>query len=149
MKYVWIALTATLLIGCSEDNTEQEEVQQDQEENNAAETEPESTDDSAVEFRNVDVKVENNEVQLTGEGKSDTDVAYFKLDQGESQIVEETEVELDPNEQGWGQFEITVQLSDEVASTEEVPVIMLYGKNASGEVINPNYIPVDLENQIS
>jgi len=59
-------------------------------------------------------------------------------------IIEEAHLSLDDPQNGWSDVEITLDLTDKYSNNEEPPIIVLYGKNSEGEIVNTNYIPIDL-----
>ncbi|PAV29224.1 hypothetical protein CIL05_12570 [Virgibacillus profundi] len=132
MKYIILLLTAIMLIGCAES----------QEPN----TETETQESATVNFRNIDVQIEANQINLAGEANTEEDEIFYTVDHGEQMIVEETNIQLDEGTHGWSSFELEITLPEKSADKIEAPIVTLYGKNKAGKVMNPNYIPVDLEN---
>ena len=60
-------------------------------------------------------------------------------------IVEETKVTLDETEDGWGEYKIELDLTDDMYEREEYPVLVLYVKASDNTKVNPTYIPIDLQ----
>ncbi|MHA6251675.1 hypothetical protein [Oceanobacillus sp. CAU 1775] len=100
--------------------------------------------ESTVSFRSMDIQVEDNTFTLVGEVNTDEDEFYYEIKQGEEVITEETAVEVVKEESRWVSFEISEEIPEDAFDGEDAPIITLYGKNESGEVVNPNYIPVDI-----
>ncbi|TRM11891.1 hypothetical protein FH966_09450 [Lentibacillus cibarius] len=124
-KWVIILFAAILLSACS----------------NAEETEDET---KKLQFRKMDVTVNENTVLLTGEAQTAAQKIYFTLEQGDTTLVEETSIKLQKNSQGWSEFNIDMEINKKVKNAEEVPIIILYGKTENGKMVNKNHIPVDL-----
>ncbi|APC47487.1 hypothetical protein J5S49_17920 [Virgibacillus halodenitrificans] len=128
-KCIMLIIVISLLAGCSEKGSQ---VKEDEE-----------TEGNAVSFRNIDVKVEGGNVRMTGEVNSDTSTFYYKLKQNEKTLVNEKNKKYVNME--WQKFTIEFKLPDNIAQDGEPPFLLLYGKNEAGEVINPNYFPLDLD----
>src|SRR5699024_12147481 len=99
-----------LLIGSSNDSGKQTETPENEETKDMTETK----DQVAASFRNVDIKVENEQALIEGEAKSTNDTFYYQIKQGDSVLVEETEVTLDETNLGWGKFDMELDLTDEM-----------------------------------
>ncbi|AIF45220.1 hypothetical protein [Virgibacillus sp. SK37] len=127
-RFMLIILIA-LLIGCSEKGPE---VKDDEE-----------SEENTVSFRNVDVKVEDGNVRMTGEANTNTNTFYYKLKQNEKTIVDEKS-KKDVNME-WQEFMIEFKLPETIEQDGEPPFLLLYGKNEAGEAINPNYFPLDID----
>ncbi|WP_164669499.1 hypothetical protein [Virgibacillus doumboii] len=107
----------------------------------------ESAESSAIQFSNIDVKVNENNIRVTGEAQAADDTFYYKLEQGESVLVEESKVKLKKKAHGGISFEIKLERNFEASDSEDVPVLTLYDKNGDGEIVNENYVPIDLAKQ--
>jgi len=140
MKYLILIASAFLLIGCSNDSGKQTETPETAETKDMTETK----DQVAVSFRNVDIKIENERALIEGEAKSTNDTFYYQIKQGDSVLVEETEVTLDETNLGWGKFDMELDLTDDMAEHEESPIVMLYVKGKDDTMVNPNYFPIDM-----
>ncbi|HLR41087.1 MAG TPA: hypothetical protein VK091_05380 [Virgibacillus sp.] len=140
MKYLILIASAFLLIGCSNASGKQTETPETEETKDMTETK----DQVAASFRNVDIKVENEQALIEGEAKSTNDTFYYQIKQGDSVLVEETEVTLDETNLGWGKFDMELDLTDEMAEHEESPIVMLYVKGKDDTMVNPNYFPIDM-----
>lgn len=140
MKQLVIMLLCTfILVACSnEEDTNKEPNNDDSQQ---------SEESASVEFRNIDVKIGKNTIQVNGEAKATDETIYFKFEQGETVLANETAINLEKNEKGWGSFNIEVELSPKVSKTKKIPLITLYDKNKDGKVINQNYIPINLVEQ--
>ncbi|RYG72596.1 hypothetical protein EU245_09700 [Lentibacillus lipolyticus] len=137
-KWVFIAFAAIVLSACS--NTG--ESNGNNETNKEANEQTEET--ASVTFRKMDVTTEESTIQVTGEAQTVGDSIYYTFEQGDTVLVEENEINLQKNEQGWASFSIELELNERIKNTEEVPIIILYGKNDSGEKVDQNHVPVDL-----
>src|SRR5690625_6723320 len=122
MKYLILSASAFLQIGCSNDSGKQTETPETAETKDMTETK----DQVAVSFRNVDIKIENERALIEGEAKSTNDTFDYQIKQGESVLVEETEVTSDESNHGWGKCDMELDRSDDTAEHEESPTVMLY-----------------------
>ncbi len=150
-KFIIMLFCALALVACSsEDETSSESAS----ENSGEETNTESNSDkgeetnksAAVQFRNVGMEVKGSTIQVSGEAKAKDDTFFYKFEQGDSAIVKETSVEFEKNEQGWGSFQLELELTQKVREAQVMPVITLYDKKEDGTMVNKNYLPVDLRN---
>src|SRR5690625_7732834 len=93
MRYFLIIVSFLFVVGCSSN----EEPTADPEETN------EQTEESNVyiSFSEVDVRIEDKEVQVDGAARTDEDTFYYTLDQGETVIVEDTEVSIEDAQGDW------------------------------------------------
>src|SRR5699024_4474543 len=140
MKYLILIASAFLLIGCSNASGKQTETPETEETKDMTETK----DQVAASFRNVDIKVENEQALIEGEAKSTNDTFYYQIKKGDSVLVEETEVTLDETNLGWGKFDRELELTDDMAEKEKSPIVMLYVKGKEDTMVNPNYFPIDM-----
>ncbi|WP_163972018.1 putative periplasmic lipoprotein [Oceanobacillus halotolerans] len=143
-KYLLLLMSVIFLMACSDEGAEKE--QQDDSSQETEEDVTESSDDGTTAiFQNIDIRIVNKQkVSVTAEAKATNDVIYYKVEHDGKDIIEETEVTL---EEEWQEFNISITLPDDVVETEVVPVLMLYGKNEAGEMVNPNYVPIDFIRQ--
>lgn len=147
-KLIIMLFCALVLVACSsEDGANSESANENSEEE--TNTEPngdksEETDESAaVQFRNVGMEIQGSTIQVSGEAKAKDDTFFYKFEQGDSKIVKETSVELEKNDQGWGSFQLDLELTQKVREAQVMPVITLYDKKEDGTMVNKNYLPVD------
>lgn len=98
----------------------------------------------SISFREVDVKVEDKIAYLKGEVNTTENQFFYTVEQGESRISDETSIELDAKRKEWEEFNMEIPLSEENLKSEEVPIIKLYVK-ANDNIINPNYIPIEIK----
>lgn len=134
-----------LLTGCSDGADKQTKVdepsEQTERQDNAV-----SMDDSGFNFRNIDVTiVDQTDVHIRGEAKGPSDVIYYKVELDEV-LVEETELPLDHTGE-WNAFAIDLTLTDDTVESGDIPVLMLYGKDEAGNIVQPNYIGIDYVRQ--
>lgn len=130
LKFSLLLLPFLLLFACGEDD-EVTEMNQKQ-----------SEEETFVVFRNLDIQTEKNSFVLTGEVNAMENVFYYSIEQGEETLVEEQPFEVDDSE--WAAFEITEELPEQVLEGEDPPIINMYGKTTDNEIVNPNYIPIDV-----
>lgn len=111
------------------------------------ESEPELDQQAtSVQFRNVDVNIESEQFHIIGEVNSSGGLYYYQVELDGDIIQEEAYEEVENLTDEWSKFEIVETLPREVLEGNEPPVVVLYGKNQSGEPINENYIPIDTQN---
>ncbi|WP_404458756.1 hypothetical protein [Oceanobacillus kapialis] len=144
MKKIMIVMVIILLAGCS--NT-----QENNERTEESANEHEQETDVSVSIQNLDVQVNDKAMEaiITGEASLSGSDLYYTLEQGDRELAIEESVELEANAHGLSSFEISVEIPEETSSGEQPPVVKLYGKNNSGEEINPNYIPIDVAAETS
>lgn len=131
IKYFLFIICLFILAACEEDSVPAGN-------NESSETE------ISVSFRNLDVQTEASSFMLTGEVNADENVFYYTVKQGENELLSEQSIDISEEAAGWSEFEITGEIPEEALQEEETPIITLYGKDAAGEEINPNYIPIDV-----
>ncbi|MUV36541.1 hypothetical protein JNUCC1_00344 [Lentibacillus sp. JNUCC-1] len=154
MKYIiMILLSAVILAGCgseSDQNTEQttdnQAKQEVNEELNEGSNETKNEETAMdIAFKNIDIKIHDKKnVRIKGEAKSSNEKAYYQI-LHKDVLVEETKIELEGED--WTSFTIETTLPQDVIETEEVPVLMIYGKTESGKEVNPNYFGIDFIRQ--
>lgn len=136
-RVLFIIISLSLIVACS--HGENNEVSQT--EGNRTENNVES--DVSVKFAGIDVFIKRHTIQITGDVQTTEDHFYYKLDNDEEIIVEETKVEVEQEDGEWNSFEIEIDIEDEGLTNEDVPFLTFYGKDGD-TIINPNYVPVDL-----
>ncbi|MFC2949944.1 hypothetical protein [Virgibacillus sediminis] len=132
MRYILIILAAAaVLAGCSGtvDDKENETAEQG---------------NTAVSLRNIDVITTGNEIQLTAEASTAQEELFYKLEQGEETLIEESSFTPGEGEGEWRKFQLNIGMPDELDSSGKAPIITIYAKDEQGEPVNPNYIPVDM-----
>ena len=132
MRFMMLMMIMVFLVACG--NTEER----------IDENDAESGEMESVNLRNVNVETKDLEVNVTGEASTVSNEFYYRVDEEGNVIIEEAYLPLEETEIGWSEFELTLDLTEEYTNNEEPPIIVLYGKNSDGEIINPNYIPVDM-----
>jgi len=140
MKYLILIASAFILIGCS--NNEKETETPDPEQANEA---TERVDEVEGSFRGGNIIYRKNYAQIEGSAKTTNDKFYYHVEQEGEVIVEETEVTLDETEDGWGEYKIELDLTDDMYEQEEYPVLVLYVKASDDTKVNPTNIPIDLQ----
>ncbi|WP_164215023.1 hypothetical protein [Virgibacillus sp. YIM 98842] len=132
MRFILLIIAILFLAACG--NTEESVDENDAEQ-----------DEAGVDFRNIDVQTEDLEVNVTGQASTDSNEFYYRVEEAGNVILEEARVSLEEAQTDWREFEIMLDLSEKYSNNnEEPPIILLYGKNSEGEMVNPNYIPIDL-----
>jgi hypothetical protein len=133
MRFILLIIAILFLAACG--NTEESVDENDAEQDEAG----------SVDFRNIDVQTEDLEVNVTGQASTDSNEFYYRVEEAGDVIMEEARVSLEEAQTDWREFEIMLDLSEKYSNNnEEPPIILLYGKNSEGEMVNPNYIPIDL-----
>jgi len=135
MRYLLMVAAAVVLVGCSGEDNEASEVDETAEQNV-------QESNTSVNFRNLDMTVEDDNFHLVGEVTTSENIFYYTIEQGDEVLQEETAVELEQGE--WIDFEIDGSLPEDADDHSEPPIILLYGKDGNGETVNPNYVPIDL-----
>lgn len=129
-KYLWMLVCLLIFTACG--NMDEDKANNE-------------NDHQSVAFRHIDVVVEEDQVQITGEMNSWDGNFYYHVLQGEEKVIEEQKVSTDHID-FWSSFTIDVS-KDEINESEEIPHLVLYGKDEQEKQINPNYIPIDLEQE--
>src|SRR5699024_9545723 len=105
-----------------------------------------SADETGFMFRKIDVTiVDQTDVHITGEAKGPADVLYYKVELDDV-LIEETELTLDQASE-WSEFAIDLTLSSDTVESGDIPVLVLYGKDEDGNMLQPNYIGIDYVRQ--
>src|SRR5699024_124907 len=97
----------------------------------------------AVNFRNLDMAVEDIIFMLTGEVKTNEQTLFYIVMQGEEKLIGEQAIEI-ASDGEWTNIEIAEELPGEVRDGEDAPILTLYGKSTDGQQVNPNHIPIDI-----
>ncbi|RKQ32608.1 hypothetical protein [Oceanobacillus halophilus] len=123
-KLLVVLLVSVLLAGCNSEQANQPD------------------NGVSLEIRNVDVLVDNDRTALTAEVKASAKKIFYRIEQGESDLLKEQQIDLESAE--WAKIEIEEKLPDESLDKEDPPIIVIYGKDNNGQTVNPNYIPIDI-----
>ncbi len=99
---------------------------------------------ASVKFQNMDLKVVGDEFVLSGEVSTADDEVFYVIEQGEERLQEEKSIKLDATTGDWIAFELNETIPETTENSESPLIVMLYGKDNNNEVVNPNYIPIDL-----
>ena len=133
-KILFAAVFLLVLVGCGNDSESTEGA-------NA----PDKTEEThAVVFRNLDLQTEANTYTLIGEVRAENEQFYYQLEQGEEALHPETVYELDGEPGVWEDFEICGEIPASSIDNKEAPILTLYGKSPDGQVLHPNFIPIDI-----
>jgi len=138
MKRIFLFISLSLVVACS--NNENSEVIQNVDENTNEEV---GVTDVSVKFSGIDIVYDRPVIQITGDVQTTEDRFYYTLVNEEEVIIEETLIEVDEPVEGWSAFSFEIDITDEELSDQDVPFLTFYGKDGE-EIINPNYVPVDL-----
>src|SRR5699024_7829520 len=132
MKYLLLIASAFILISCS--NNEKETETPDPEQVNEA---TERVDEVEGSFRGGNIIYSKNYAQVEGSAKTTDDKFYYHVEQEGEVIIGETEVTLEETEDGWGEYKIELDLTDDMYEREEYPVLVLYVKTNDNTKVNP------------
>lgn len=102
----------------------------------------ETTHDVYANFQNVDIQIENNLAIITGNVNASNDEFYFQVEQEEQILKEEEKVTVAGE---WSEFTFRIDITDEMKQQEELVIVKMYTKGEDGRIVNPNYIPLDLD----
>lgn len=150
MKYILPLLLVTLLFGCVGANQHNNNNNTNEEENTSTEKKEEKQNNETVRFHNLHFRLGIDDVTVTGKAKTTKDKVFYRVEQGEEQIEEETKIELDKQEDEddeWLEFETEFPLTEEMENSDDPLFIVFYGKNEQDKEINPNYMEIDLNLQ--
>lgn len=144
MRYLTVFLiTMLVLVGCGNRGLEEpHDKQSSAEDPEQEEVEEGNKTKELAEFKEIDIKVENNEVKIKGNANTTNGIVYYAVQQEDKEVHEEKKVILD-DKNSWAPFTETFS-TKEAPDQEGVVVIELYGKDEQEKRINPNYIPADL-----
>src|SRR5690625_808135 len=131
MRFVMLIIVVVFLAACG--NTE-ETVDENEAQDEAG----------SVHLQNIDIQAEDLEVNITGQASTDSNVFYYRVEEAGNVIIDEEHLTLEEAQTDWSEFMITLDLAGKYSNNGEPPIIVLYGKNSEGEMVNPNYIPIDL-----
>ncbi|MFC4559253.1 lipoprotein [Virgibacillus kekensis] len=132
-KILILLLAAVVLTACSD------------EEETSIEQATEETEQASVKFRNVDVQVADGIATIKGEAQATDDTVYYKLEQGKTLLKKETKLKLGDKVNGWADFTVEVKVTTEMQGGKQVPVLTLYDRTPQGDIVNENYIPINLD----
>lgn len=138
MKKICVVFLLTLIVGCSQSPGENNGAGGNEEINNEA-----FESDLSISFSEIEVIARDKSLFISGEAKTNANEFYYKLEQGDEVIIEETVMELDDSESEWQVFEINNDTLEVDEENEEAPYLTFYVKD-EGHVVNPNYVPIDL-----
>lgn len=131
MKRLWLLLVILLISACGNVSEEvNDELKQE--------------DIESVVFRQIDIVTEEDQVKIEGEMKSWDGNFYYHVLQDEERVIDEEKYSTEHID-FWTSFDIEIEKDSITNSLEDVPHIVLYGKDNSGKEINPNYVPIDLD----
>lgn len=131
MKRLWLLLVVLLISACGNVSEEvNDELKQE--------------DIESVVFRQIDIVTEEDQVKIEGEMKSWDGNFYYHVLQDEERVIDEEKYSTEHID-FWTSFDIEIEKDSITNSLEDVPHIVLYGKDNSGKEINPNYVPIDLD----
>lgn len=115
------------------------------------ETEPKADDvpsagveDASVQFNNIDITTPDGKIVVKAKAKATNDAFFYTLEYGDQVVVDETKVQLDTDKDGWGSFDLEIDQPADKQTKEQIPIFTFYVKNKAGEMVNPNYVPVDV-----
>ncbi|WP_217585954.1 hypothetical protein [Lentibacillus saliphilus] len=148
MRYIGIGvLLLAMLVGCANGNSssgDQDTTRKDSEVQDSGENASDST--AHISIKNIDIKiVDKKNVRINGEAQASGDAVFYRVLHEDDMIVDETKIKLE--EDDWNSFHIQITLPQKVIETDQVPVFMIYGKDANGNEINPNYFGIDFIRQ--
>lgn len=109
-----------------------------QKETSVSQTSP----DAYAKFQNIDIQTEQNQARIAGDANASGNQFYYQVEQGEKILMREEIVEVDSD---WSSFEIIVRITQEMKESEDVVIVKMYNKDDEGRMVNPNYVPLDLE----
>ncbi|GAA0447522.1 MAG: hypothetical protein ACQEWU_17295 [Bacillota bacterium] len=141
MKYFSVILILLFLMGCGD----QAETGDDS--SNHSSMNKETTANTAVSFRNIDIKVEDGKAIMEGEVNARNTEVFYILEHQNQEIISEKQANTKQQSVAWMDFTLEVSLPEEVMTGKEPPILILYGKNEQDERINANYFPVDINNE--
>lgn len=139
MKYLVLIASAFILISCSNNGKEAGTPDQEQ-----ADKATKTVDQVEGSFRSDGMVYGKNYAMVEGSAKTTDDKFYYHVEQEGEVIVEETEVTLGETEDGWGEYKIELDLTEDMYEREELPVLVLYVKASDNTKVNPTNIPIDL-----
>lgn len=134
-KFLFVLLLITFLAACSNDSEPAEETNL-----------PDAEEESAVVFSNLDLQVEANTFTLAGEVRAEDGVFFYRIEQGEEELQAEQAYELSGEGGSWEEFKIVGEIPAAAFDAEGTPILSMYGKSAEGEILHPNFIPIDIGN---
>lgn len=139
MKKTMLIFLLILTVGCSQSPNDNSVINNENDTNSDESFES----DFFISFSEIEVVARNESLQVSGEAKTNADEFYYKLEQGDDVIIDETAFELEGSESEWEAFEINNDTLEIDEDNEEAPYLTFYVKD-NGHIINPNYVPIDL-----
>ncbi|GAB3789971.1 hypothetical protein [Virgibacillus kimchii] len=137
MRYMMLLMIVTIFLGaCGDAGTDTEDT--------GNENVPDQEEAHSIQLRNIDVEAEDLQVSVTGEASTEKNEFYYRVEEEGEVIMEEEHVSLEASDTEWIEFDLTLDLAGKYSQNEEPPIIVLYGKNSEGDMVNPNFIPIDL-----
>jgi maltose-binding protein MalE len=100
--------------------------------------------DVYAKFQNIDIQIDGEQAHIVGDANASGNEFFYLVEQGEKILKSEEAVQVDGE---WDDFEIKVDIMKEMEEAEDVVIVKMYTKEEDGSIINPNYIPLDLEGQ--
>jgi PBP1b-binding outer membrane lipoprotein LpoB len=97
-------------------------------------------------FQSIDIQIEQNQINITGEADATENKFFYTVVQAEKEIGVEKEVLVDKK---WGGFTISVPITEEMKNSNDVVIVNLYTHGSEGQIVNPNYVPIDLQMEMS
>lgn len=148
MKYFMLFFIALTIAGCGSVNEGDDVNQSEAKSSTVSESEPSDANNNiSASFQNLHFRLGVDDVEVTGKAKSTNDEIYYRVEQGEDSIVEETEIKLDKPEDVWDEIDFTFDFTPEMEENEDELFVIIYAKGENEEEINPNYLAVDLNLQ--
>ncbi|WP_042149051.1 lipoprotein [Paucisalibacillus sp. EB02] len=98
--------------------------------------------DVYAKFQNIDIQIEQKQARIVGDANASGNEFYYQVEQGEKTLKTEEMVKVGSE---WGDFEIIVEITDEMEQADDIVIVHMYTKDEEGSIINPNYVPLDLD----
>ncbi|GIO25733.1 hypothetical protein [Ornithinibacillus bavariensis] len=130
-KIILLFSVLLILVGCGREAEEEQQVEQVT---------------TYAKFQSLDIQIDKNQIIITGEADASDNKFYYSVVQAEKEIGREKEVRVDKT---WGKFIIEIPIMKEMINLDEVVIVNLYTRSSEGEIINPNYVPIDLQLEMS
>ncbi|QST00793.1 hypothetical protein IMZ31_04245 [Pontibacillus sp. ALD_SL1] len=95
-------------------------------------------------FRNVKVEGENGQYTVSGEARVFEGSFMYNVEDGHQVLVSDTPVQVSEGAPGWGEFEFTVEISEDQLPTSGTLTLMLYEISAKdGSVTNQKFVKLE------
>ncbi|MEN1970349.1 hypothetical protein WMZ97_20030 [Lentibacillus sp. N15] len=142
-KFLFFIAVIVLLAGCSSQDKQDEDVANDSKstKEQAASVDKET---ASLNLTELDIQTPDGKIKVKGKASTTNDEFFYVLKYGDDVIINETKVTLDPDDTGWGAFDLDLDQPENEVSSDEVPIFTFYVKDKAGKRINPNYVPVDI-----